>query len=241
MDLLLVARYALLISLTHLIPIPLLDMWIADQLRARLARLQLAPYDVKLSGREARLLGGATAGGCLGLIWGLLVWPIKRALRFLLWFLLIKAMVDTFSDVVARAVMVDEALAAGLLPGDVIRARAAIQRASRGVSTKPFERAVGLIFRTTRREMWRWLGVARSRMRQEARKEQQHDPASPTEGDPLNASLEAVVQTLARAIWVPEVHEKLRAALRREIAALPDAPAPETANPTPPDAPERTA
>lgn len=220
LDLPLVARYALLVSLTHLIPVPLLDAWIANTLRARLTRLQLDAHDWRPPGREVRLIGGATAGGCLGILWSLILWPIKKALRLMLWFLLVKSMVDTFSDVVARAVLVDEALQAGLLPGDSVEARAAIQRASRGVSVKPIERGVALILGTTRRELWRWLRVARDRMRSDARKERHDSDVGPEDGNPLAATLESVVLTLAQAIWIPEVHEQLRAALRREIAEI---------------------
>lgn len=220
LDLLLVARYALLVSLTHLIPIPIVDALIAQFLRSRLTRLQLATVGWAPAGREVRMLGGASAGGCLGLLWSVLTWPIKKLIRYLLWVFLVKAMIDTFSDVVARAVLIDEALSCGALPGPAVPTRAAMQRALKGSSTKPIERAAGLIFQTTRGETWRWFKLARSRMRSQARRERTGQAATSADQDPLAASLEAIVQTLARAIWIPEVHEELRASLRREAASL---------------------
>ena len=226
LDLLLVSRYALLVSLTHLIPIPIVDALAASLLRARLTRLQLQAAGIAATGRDTRMLGGASAGGCLGLLWSVVVWPIKKLLRYLLWVLLVKAMIDTFSDVVARAVLVDEAIRCGALPGPAVPVRAAMQRALRGVSTRPFERAVGLIFETTRGETWRWFQLARSAMRLRARSERAGADVASADRDPLAESLESVAQTLARAVWIPEVHEQIRAALRREAAALPRTGAP---------------
>jgi len=222
LDLLLVSRYALLVSLTHLIPLPIVDALIARFLRARLTRLQLAEVGWAPPGREVRMIGGASAGGCLGLLWSVIVWPFKKLLRYLLWVFLVKAMIDTFSDVVARAVLVDEALACRALPGPAVEIRAAMQRALKGASIRPIERAAGLILQTTRGETWRWFKLARSRMRQQARRERTDQAAATTDADPLAGSLEAIVQTLARAIWIPEVHDELRASLRREAASLCD-------------------
>jgi hypothetical protein len=227
LDPLLVSRYALLTALTHLIPIPVVDALAASFLRARLTRLQLAAAGLTPPARDVRMLGGASAGGCLGILWSIVIWPIRKLLRYLLWVLLIKAMIDTFADVVARAVLVDEALRAGALPGPAVPVRAAMQRALRGVNTKPLERAAGLIFETTRGETWRWFRLARDQMRARARRERSANPEDPHDRDPLAASLEAVAQTLARAVWIPEVHDQLRAALRREAAALIPSPAPE--------------
>lgn len=243
LDLLLVSRYALLVSLTHLIPIPVVDALAASFLRARLTRLQLQAAGIATTGRDTTMLGGASAGGCLGLLWSVVVWPIKKLLRYLLWVLLVKAMIDTFSDVVARAVLVDEAIRCGALPGPAVPIRAAMQRALRGVSTRPFERAVGLIFETTRGETWRWFRLARSAMRLRARSERAGADVASTDRDPLAESLESVAQTLARAVWIPEVHDQIRAALRREASALVTQPGPALTaapqpDPPPPAGPE---
>lgn len=221
LDLALVARYAFLVSLTHLIPVPIVDALVSDFLRARLTRLQLSAHGWSPPRRDVRMIGGATAGGCLGLLWSVVSWPFRKLLRYVLWFLLIKAMVDTFSTVVARAVLVDEAFNIDLIPGDAIAARAAMQRASKQVSTRPIERGVSLILKATRSELWRWLQLAKGAMRSTAQRERRGDSPEAHDRDPLSESLETIVQTLARAIWVPEVHEELRAGLRREAADLP--------------------
>jgi hypothetical protein len=237
LDLAVVARYAFLISLTHLIPVPIVDAWIAGMLRNRLTRVQLDGAGWRPPPRDVRMLASANAGGCLGMLWSLITWPIKKLIRFFLWIFLVKAMVDTFSAVVARAVLIDESLATGLLPGDAVRARAAMQRAARGIDTRPIDRAVLLIFQTTRAEMWRWLKLARSRMRVEARRERSHANITEDDRDPLHASLESLILTLAQAVWVPEVHDDLRAALRREVLSLPR---PEEVPDGPPKTPDRT-
>lgn len=225
LDLLLVARYALLVSLTQLIPIPILD-WIADDfLRRRLTRLQLHGFEVDATSREVGLLGGGSAGGCLGILWSIVSWPFKRLLRYLLWVLLIKAMIDAFSDVVARAILLHEALTLGLFPGDAVQVRAAMQRALSGVDTRPLERAVGIVFRSTRGELRRLWRGARARMRDEAereRKDVETDVA--IDEAPLDDDLERLTEALARAVWVPEVHEQLRDRFRKEARTIPSPP-----------------
>jgi len=219
-DLLLVARYGLLISLVHLIPIPVLD-WLVDAwLRQRLTRIQLHGFGIQVKRREVAMLGNGDAGGCIGLIWSVVSWPFRRLLRYLLWVLIIKAMIDTFSEVVARAILVHEACRIGALPGDAVQVRAAMQRAGKGVNTKPLERAVGIIYRSLRGELWKIWREARKRMRAESRRERHDETWTPDDEAPLDDEAESVSEALARAIWIPEVHEDLRRRFRQELGAL---------------------
>lgn len=196
LDLLLIARYALFVSLLRLLPIPVLDWYLESVLRRRLTRLQVAAFEVTPTRKEIGVLASADAGGCLGLLWSVLSWPFKRLLWYLLWVLLIKAMIDTFSDVVARAILVHEAGELGLLEYPALDVRAAIQRASRRANTRPIDRAVGIVFRSLWGQLLRRHGV------------------------------ETFSEAMARALWLPEVHDQLKDQLRREaqrgIALLPD-------------------
>lgn len=221
LDLLLVARYALLAALTRLIPIPILDALVETWLRRRLTRLQLKTFDVDAVTRDVAMLGDGDAGGCLGMIFSVISWPFRKLLFYLLWVLLIKAVVDTFSAVVARSVLLHEALTAGALPGDAVQVRAAMQRAKKGVDTRPLERAVGIVFRTTRGELWRLWRSARSRVRTEARRERRHEEGLADDADPLEDKLDRLAQALASAVWVPEVHRSLRVRLREELGVEP--------------------
>ena len=220
LDLLLVARYGLLISLTHLIPIPVID-WLAEGfLRRRLTRVQLKQAGVTARRKDVSMLGEGDAGGCLGLVWSLVTWPWKRALRYLLWVLLVKAMIDTFSDVVARAILVNEALVEGALPGDAVQVRAAMQRAGREVNTKPLERAVGIVYRSVRGEIWRLWRSSLSWMRSRIRRERSDEDVVDADEEALATPLENLSEALARAIWIPEVHQQLRERFKEELQAV---------------------
>ena len=221
-DLLLVARYGLMISLCALIPIPVLDWLVESWLRKRLTRIQLHGFGIEVKRRDVAMLGNGDAGGCLGLLWSVVSWPFRRLLRYLLWVLIIKAMIDTFSDVAARAILVHEACRSGALPGDAVQIRAAIQRAGKGANTKPLERGVGIIYRSLKGQLWRLWRQSRERMRAETRRERQDDSWSPEDEAPLQDDLEGLSEALARAIWIPEVHETLRRRFREELAAMKD-------------------
>lgn len=222
LDPLLVARYGLMISLTHLIPIPVLDWLIEGWLRKRLTKVQLDAMGIEVKGRDATMLGGGDAGGCLGLIWSVITWPFSRLLRYLLWVLIVKAMIDTFSDVVARAILVHEAAVVGALPGDAIQVRAAMQRARRGLNTKPIERAVGIVYRSLRGQLWKLWRDARQRMRLETRRARADADATEADRAPLEDRLESVSEMLARALWVPETHEEIRRRFREELGRISD-------------------
>jgi hypothetical protein len=217
----LVARYALLVALCQLIPIPVLDSVVDSALRRRLCRVLLTEAGVEASRKEVRMLGDGSAGGCLGMLWSLVSWPFRRLLRYVLWVLLVKAMIDTFSDVVARAILVDQALRTGRLPGDAVAVRAAMQRALKRTDIRPLERGVGLVFQASRGELRRLWRQARGRVRTEARREREQVEASEVDEAPLSAGLEPLSQALARALWVPEVHEQLRALFDEEAEGLP--------------------
>lgn len=236
LDLLLVARYALLAALCHLIPIPLLDALADTFLRRRLTRLQLRAAQVEVPRKRVGMLSDGSAGGCLGLVWSVVSWPFKRALRYVIWVLLLKGMIDTFSDVVARAVMIHEALAIGALPGEARDVRVAMQRALARTNVKPLERAVGIVFRSSRGELLQLLRQARGRMRLEARRERTGQATDASDSAPLSGELEPLSEALARALWVPEVHEALREQFREQAVSLglpgdADAAARETADP----------
>ncbi|MFK7929727.1 MAG: hypothetical protein AB8H79_16160 [Myxococcota bacterium] len=189
LDLVLVAQYALYVSLVKLLPVPVLDWLIEEALRKRLTRLQLRGFDLELPRRDIRLLASGDAGGCLGLMWSIVAWPFRRFLWYLLWVLLLKAMIDTFSDVVARSILVHEAAELGLLHDhSAVEVRAAIQRARRGVNTRPIERAFSIVFRSLWGQLFRRHGI------------------------------ETLSEALARAIYLPETHEKLRRQLQEEAA-----------------------
>jgi hypothetical protein len=222
LDWMLVSRYALLISLVNLLPIPVVD-WVLDTwLRRRLTRLQLRAYELTLPSKDVRMLGDANTSGCVGLVVSVAMWPFRRALRYFIWVLLVKSMVDTFSDVVHRAVLVHEAAGSGLLQTDTtVHLRAAMQRATKTVNTKPLERAIGIVFRSTKGSLWGLLALARKSVRKLVGRDARRMDLDDRDVDPLNGALEPLSEALARAIWLPEIHERLRTKFHEELAQSP--------------------
>ena len=106
-DWLLVSRYALLVALCELIPVPLLDGWVSNLVRRRLTHVQLAQHGQSLPSKDVRMLSDAGAGGCLGILWSLIVWPFKKLLRTVLFVLQLNKMVNVFSEVAHRALNED--------------------------------------------------------------------------------------------------------------------------------------
>lgn len=210
----LITRYALLCALTHLIPVPFLDGMVDSWLRRRLTRVQMHAFGIEAWPHELGVLSHAAGSGCLAWIWSGISWLFKKVLRYLLFALMVKAMVDRFNEVTARAMLIHEACAIGALPGSAPEVRAAMDAAWREVDTRPLERAVGIVFQSARgqlRVLWR---QARARVRQQAALEREEAKWSEGDEAPLQTDLEDLSTALARAIWVPEVYERLVAAFR---------------------------
>jgi hypothetical protein len=112
-----VAQYALFAGLCAFVPVPLLDGWLERRAtRAMLIALaegrgqplEPAVLDVLVEDRSSLLLG------CLAVV---VVWPIKKLFRTILYFLTIKDVIDGVALASLRAAMVDAAF--HRLPGDV--------------------------------------------------------------------------------------------------------------------------
>lgn len=152
-DWLLVGRYALMISLCELIPIPLLDSGIANWLRKRLVRNQAQAHGVELTSEQLRILGPSGWGGCLGMIKSVLLWPFKKLFKSVLFFLMAKSLADTFSDVVHRALMMHEAFERHWLPDEAERVRAAMDTAIDKIDIRLVEQALLGKYRDARGEL----------------------------------------------------------------------------------------
>jgi hypothetical protein len=166
-DWLFVGRYALLAGLCALIPIPVVDVWFENALRRRMVRGVALRRGVTLPPADLATLGDAGTGGCLGLFLAVLLWPIKKVLKTIFVVFQVKAIADTVSEVVHRALLVEEALERGWLPGDAARVRAAMDLALAHVDTRPIERSLNGPLRDARRELdrviWESVRIARRR------------------------------------------------------------------------------
>lgn len=168
LDWLLLARYALLVALCALIPVPLVDRWVENALRRRLVRHQARRHGLELPVEAVRVLGDAPSGGCLGLLRAVVLWPIKKLLNTVLFVFSVKGIADTLSEVVHRALMLEEAIEAGWLGSEPPeRIREAMDRALAHVDTRPLERSLNGALRDGRhhlnRVIWESVRIARAR------------------------------------------------------------------------------
>jgi len=216
-DWLLVSRYALLVALCELIPVPLLDGWVSNLVRRRLTHVQLAQHGQSLPSKDVRMLADAGAGGCLGILWSLILWPFKKLLRTVLFVLQLNKMVNVFSEVAHRALLVHEALELEVLPGDTTVVRAAMNRALARVDITVVDKAVFRGVALSRRTVWTAMKAAFGRLRAEAGAERRDDDVVPRDEAPLPEMPEKLSQALGEAVHTPGVEAELVRAFREEL------------------------
>ena len=175
-DLRKLVSYSLLTGLCPLIPIPVLDDWVRDLLRRRLAADLVADAGADLGDFQVKVLACGyvppTAGGCaLGCLRWLLVKPLmflvtvifRKVMRKILFFLTIKDAVATFSRTFHEAYLLRHALGMGVLaevprtvppaPIDprLLAVRAAVETVSAATDTRPVTNLARSIFTGSRR------------------------------------------------------------------------------------------
>ncbi|MFN7143170.1 MAG: hypothetical protein ACK4YP_05295 [Myxococcota bacterium] len=110
-----IAHYAVAAGLCAFVPIPLLDAWLERKATRAMYKaiaedagrpLDDAALDTLVEDRSSLLLG------CLG---AMIVWPIKKLFRTVLYFLTVKDVVDGIAAAALRGAMVHRALASGAL------------------------------------------------------------------------------------------------------------------------------
>ncbi len=142
-DWLLLGRYATLITLATLIPIPIIDLRVENFFRRRMVRAIADRHGVELPPSAISKLGDRPSGGCLGCLGSILLWPFRKVLRTLLVVFQAKALADTTSEVVHRGLMLEEALTEGWIPSvENDHVRGAMEQALAKVDTRPVERAL---------------------------------------------------------------------------------------------------
>lgn len=216
LDWLLLGRYGLLVSLCALVPVPILDGWIENRLRRRLARKIAARHGKELPGAELATLADAPSGGCLGLVAAIVLWPIKKLLKTITIVFQAKGIADTFSEVVHRSLLLEDAFEAGYLPGDPARVRRAMDQALTHVDTRPIERTLLGALRHTRHELTRtiWEAVRVVRLRRvEALADAADRDALPAASD-LSRAMIAALDTRA---LVPELFAWFRAEMGEKV------------------------
>jgi len=146
-------KYAILVGLTPLIPLPLLDdlaqLYFERRMVDRLARahqLALTPEQV-----DALSSPPADPAGCVkGCLVTLLIYPLKKLLRKVFFFLEIKRTIDLVATTYARGHVLDRVMTRGLCapagPHEPAAVREATEQALVRVGTSPITLAVRRAF-----------------------------------------------------------------------------------------------
>ncbi|MFT4624289.1 MAG: hypothetical protein ACI8PZ_002948 [Myxococcota bacterium] len=218
-DWLLLGRYALLITLATLIPIPILDRSIENFFRRRMVRAIASRHGATLPPAVVAKLADEPFGGCLGCLAAIVLWPVRKILRTVLVVWQAKALADTTSEVVHRGLMLEEAFGEGWLPADeTTEVRTAMDRALHKVDTRPVERALMGTLRDQRDDLTAVVRdavrVARQRAKGASPRAALADAADADglgqDADQLSASIKASIQGVG---LVPEVLYWFRAAM----------------------------
>jgi hypothetical protein len=216
-DWVLIGRYALLIALTVLIPIPLLDTTLENMLRRRLVRAVALRHGVDLSDEQVATLGNAPGGGCLGCFWGLVTWPFRKILRTVLIVLQLKVIADLASEIVHRSLLLEEALELGFLPDQPDRVRVAMDKALVAVDTRVVERRLLGVFKEHTSDLNRVVWEATKVAKGAANEQRNQALADAVEADTLGSGAREMTAALAASLggigMVPELLAWFRAEL----------------------------
>ena len=143
----------ILIGASALIPIPFLDDPVKAYLEKKLFRQIADKHEISLTSEEAKGLTQHDTGGCcaLGCLGSAMLWPIKKILRKIFFFLEIKRAVDQSTTALAQSWLFTVALRRGHWsqahpPYQAERLKQAISKASEQHGVKPLEAAVSHSF-----------------------------------------------------------------------------------------------
>ncbi len=129
-------------GLFPLIPLPFFDDWLIARVRRRLIEERLIEAGVALAPRNVAQLAadpGVTLNGCL---WAIVLWPLKKLLRMVLFFLMAKSCLDTAAETAHRLELLADALDAGAVPDEVDAVLAAISATLDEETPSPVKRAL---------------------------------------------------------------------------------------------------
>lgn len=224
-------RYAVLVGLTPLIPVPLLDDIAQGYFERRMIEKLALARQMPLSTEQLDALASPpqTLGGR---VWGclttLVLYPISKLLRKIFFFLEIKRALDLVAATYVRGHLLDRAFGRRVLapagahaPGDV---RAATERAISRVGTSP----IGLALRGSFRDSGTLLARLAAQLFSSFKKipagqtgEAQVEAVARAAEEQPDPALEGVEARVAQGLKdVPPGHfERLEAALDEELSA----------------------
>ncbi len=213
-DWLLIGRYALLIALTALIPVPLLDRGIENYLRRRMVRAIARRHELELSDDDVVTLSHSPSGGLMGCVGAIVLWPVRKVLKTVLFVWQIKSIADSASEIIHRALMVEEAMEAGWLPGDAQVVRKAMDTSLDSVDTRVVERRIAGVFQDHTNELNRLIFHTTEIARADAL-------AAAVEADELGSAATGLTTAMTAALRSTGVVPELIQWFRAEMGANP--------------------
>lgn len=222
-------KYAVLVGMTPLIPLPLLDDIAQAYFERRMIEKLARAHRLELSAVQLDELASPPpdpVGAIRGCLLNVLLYPIKKILRKIFFFLEIKRTIDLVSTTYAKGHVLDRVLVRGLCapagphaPRDV---RAATERALVRVGTSPIELAVRNAFTSSTELIKRLVAQLFAVLRGVSRAERTQIAAAVSaveeQESPELRGVEAQVQQGIRG--VPAAHfQRLEAATLEELGS----------------------
>lgn len=115
-----VAGYSALAGLCPLLPVPFLDDVIITRIHRRLCQVLCSRHDFYLSTDGAVILTSRPSNLLAGAFFSLLLWPIKKILRKLVYVLAVKSCADVAAGVFHEGWLLARALEQGYVPLDAM-------------------------------------------------------------------------------------------------------------------------
>ena len=108
-----IVKYSLLYGLASFIPLPLVDSYTQDLLAKRMTKKIFQHYDRPISDANAKLISQKSGGFCWGCIAGVLIWPVKKLIKTIAFFLSFKSLSDEIASCSIRAITIQQAILLG--------------------------------------------------------------------------------------------------------------------------------
>ncbi|MEC7985633.1 MAG: hypothetical protein VX278_10755 [Myxococcota bacterium] len=108
-----IVKYSLLYGLASFIPIPLLDEYAQELLFRRMLKRMCEHYGYPISQPHLKYLSRKSGGCCSGCILGVLLWPIKKFIKTVAFFLSFKSLSDEVASCCIQALAYQEVLKLG--------------------------------------------------------------------------------------------------------------------------------
>ena len=108
-----IVKYSLLYGIASFIPLPFVDDYAQEVLFRRMLNKIFNYYERPLSHLNAKRLSQKSGGCCWGCIMGVFLWPIKKIIKTVAFFLSFKSLSDEIASCSIRAIAYQEALKLG--------------------------------------------------------------------------------------------------------------------------------